>query len=140
MFSTVLPGVMLLVASSAVSAADISVDLQGCHPNKPVMLALYDSAIGFPDGKKAPPVRVLSVMAEKSSALAIFSEVKPGRYALAVYADLNNNKTLDLSFIGMPTEPYGFSRNARNVLSPPSFEQAAFDVTEAGTQFQIHLK
>ncbi len=140
MYSSVVTGAVLLAACNFALAADITVDLQGCHANKPVMLALYDSATGFPDGKKAPAIRVLSVMAEKTSAQAVFPDIKPGRYALAAYADLNNNKTLDLSFMGIPNEPYGFSRDARSTFGPPSFEQAAFDVTETGAKLQIHLK
>ena len=56
-------------------------------------------------------------MAEQNTMQVVFPDIKPGRYALAAYADLNGNRTLDLNFIGMPIEPYGFSRDARNVLT-----------------------
>ncbi len=52
----------------------------------------------------------------------------PGRYALALYHDMNDNWKLDKNFVGYPKEPYGFSNNYRPVFAGPNFEDCAFEV------------
>jgi hypothetical protein len=45
---------------------------------------------------------------------------------VSAFLDENNNMKLDSNLFGLPTELYGFSRNARNPVGPPPFEAAAF--------------
>lgn len=59
----------------------------------------------------------------------------PGRYALALYHDMNDNWKLDKNFVGYPKEPYGFSNNYRPVFSGPNFEDCAFEVKENGNSY-----
>jgi uncharacterized protein (DUF2141 family) len=42
--------------------------------------------------------------------------------------------------IGIPTEVYGFSNDARNMLSAPSFDQAAFTYQGGTMDITIHAK
>jgi len=53
--------------------------------------------------------------------------VPQGRYVVAVSQDANENRALDTGLFGVPTEAYGFSRDARGTFGPPDFEEAAFD-------------
>lgn len=55
-----------------------------------------------------------------------------GSYAISAFLDTNANGELDRNLVGMPTEPYGFSNNARGAFGPPSFQSAMFAL-EAGT-------
>ena len=57
-----------------------------------------------------------------------FDGVTPGRYAIALLHDENNNGKADTALLMMPTEGYGFSRDAKVRLGPPKFRDAAFDV------------
>ena len=52
-----------------------------------------------------------------------------GRYAVAVYQDVNSNNKLDRWFWTVPREPYGFSNNVGQ-YGPVSYEKAAFDLTQ----------
>lgn len=61
-------------------------------------------------------------------------EMEPGRYALAVYHDVNGNEELDKNFVGIPKEPYGFSKDFRPQFSAPSFKDCAFEVTGESLQ------
>ena len=54
-------------------------------------------------------------------------ELPVGQYAVAVYQDLNQNKHLDTNVFGIPSEPYGFSNNARPKWRAPTFEETRFD-------------
>lgn len=61
-----------------------------------------------------------------SRARCDFEDIPPGTYAMAVVHDENMNGKLDANWIGVPTEGYGFSNNAKALLGPPSFSAASF--------------
>lgn len=56
--------------------------------------------------------------------------VPKGEYAFSFFHDKNSNGKFDTNFIGIPTEPYGFSNNAKGFMGPPSYEKAKFTVTK----------
>lgn len=62
-----------------------------------------------------------------------------GRYAVAVYHDLNSNGKLDKNILGIPKEPYGFSNDFRPMFSPPDFEDCAITLPITGTTVIIKL-
>jgi uncharacterized protein (DUF2141 family) len=59
-----------------------------------------------------------------------FDNLPEGEYALAIYQDENRNKILDKNLLGVPTEIYGFSNNARRSFSAPSFQEAKFKLNK----------
>jgi uncharacterized protein (DUF2141 family) len=59
-----------------------------------------------------------------------FDNLPEGEYALAIYQDVNRNKILDKNLLGIPTEIYGFSNNARRNFSAPSFQEAKFKLNK----------
>ena len=64
----------------------------------------------------------------------------PGRYAVRLYQDKNDDNRLATGAFGMPTEPYGTSNNAASRFGPPSYADAAFDVTATGASQTIALR
>jgi len=52
------------------------------------------------------------------------------------YQDLNSNNELDTNLFGVPTEPYGFSNNAKGRFGPPKFSDMLFTPSMA-TQMTI---
>jgi uncharacterized protein (DUF2141 family) len=126
----------ILLASSA-QAARVTVTIEGIHSSDGVVMAgLFDSASAFP--QKFLEGR--STAAKAPSVTLIFENVQPGRYAISAFHDLNNNGRLDTGAFGIPKEPYGFSRDARGVMGPPAFDEAAFDVPVEGISLVIHVK
>jgi uncharacterized protein (DUF2141 family) len=123
--------VLALVA--AAQAADLSVDVAGVRDtNGKVMVALHIPTEGasFPD--MAGAVAAQWRNAEPGIMRFVFSGLKPGRYAVAVYHDENNNGELDANLMGIPTEGYGFSQEAKGTMGPPTFEAAAVDLAGEG--------
>jgi len=59
-----------------------------------------------------------------------FDDLPEGEYAVAIYQDANRNKILDKNLLGIPTEIYGFSNNARRTFSAPSFKEAKFKLNK----------
>lgn len=64
--------------------------------------------------------------------------IEPGNYALFIYYDENNNGRIDKNFIGIPTEPLGFS-NRYAPKAPPSFSRAAFTIGDEPVHFDVEL-
>ena len=72
------------------------------------------------------------------SAQLVFVGLPPGRYVLKSFADQNSNAKLDTNLVGLPTERYGFSNDARGHMGPPSFDQAAVPVqADAAIVFRL---
>ncbi|HYI39556.1 MAG TPA: DUF2141 domain-containing protein [Allosphingosinicella sp.] len=78
-------------------------------------------------------------VAKRGGAVVIFRGVRPGRYAVMAFHDENNDGRLGRTSIGIPSEGYGFSRDAKGKAGPPAFEQAAVNVPPAGAVVNIHL-
>lgn len=49
------------------------------------------------------------------------------KLAVSAHHDKNSNDKLDKNPLGIPTEPYGFSKNPKRGFGPPSFEEVQFD-------------
>lgn len=133
----------LILASHAAAAraADLVVEIHGAVPEKYVHIALFkqlaDSA-GLDKSQVA--IQRLRIMPDGLVAHLLISALAPGRYALSAYADLNDNQMLDTNLFGMPTEPYGASRNTRNLFGPPTFGQSAFVVDDDNITHTINLQ
>jgi len=60
----------------------------------------------------------------------IFSDLRPGKYAVRFYHDENMNRKMETNLVGKPTEGYGFSNNVTERFSMPTFEKWLFDLAE----------
>jgi uncharacterized protein (DUF2141 family) len=69
-----------------------------------------------------------------------FKGVLFGEYAVTVYHDENGNGKLDKGLFGKPLELYGFSNNARGIISRPDYKKAAFVLDKADITITIHVK
>lgn len=69
-----------------------------------------------------------------------FTGVKPGRYAIALLHDENNNGKADRAMGMMPKEGYGFSRDAPVRMAPPKFSDAVFDQGESTQRLTIRMR
>ncbi len=67
-------------------------------------------------------------------------DVPPGIYAAQAFHDEDDNGKLERSFLGMPEEGMGFSRDAKMHYGPPSFDDAAVTVRDAGTDIGFALR
>ncbi len=101
-----------------------------------IRVALYKPTDKF--GTAKPDFFKVIPVAQPGTRQVAF-DVEPGRYAVAVFHDLNDNDKLDKNIVGYPKEPFGFSNNFRPVVSAPDFEDCAFTLSEKGTSISIKL-
>ena len=114
-----------LILGAGVAEAGLTIVFEGLSSDQgAIMTALFDNPKDF-KGKTGALRRDSLVVADGRCRWEL-TGLPPGRYAVAVYHDLNGNQTLDENFFGAPKEPYGFSNNARGTFGPPGFDEAVF--------------
>ena len=69
-----------------------------------------------------------------------FRNVTPGTYAIALLHDENDNGRADRALGMMPTEGFGFSRDARVRMGPPDFEDAAVTIGADANYLTIRMR
>jgi uncharacterized protein (DUF2141 family) len=118
----------------------INVKIQNISNNTGVIAcAIFESEKGFP-GKflKFASKTMITQITGKDASFE-FSDIKPGKYAIAVIHDENCNGKLDTNMFGIPKEGYGFSSGAEVTMSAPSFSDAVFLYDGGHQQMSISL-
>jgi len=104
-----------------------------------VACALFESSDGFPHEYLRKATNVMVIKIRKSQARCTFEEIPPGRHAIAVIHDENMNGRLDTNGIGLPTEGYGFSNDAKGWFGAPTFDEASFVYDGRNIELTIKL-
>ena len=116
----------LAQSPAAVAGARLTVTFTGLKSTQgALMVALFDSDAAYSGGQ---PVRAAKLAANAPSLTLVFSGLKPGRYAIKAFHDLNGDGKLNTNPFGMPTEPYAFSNGDAVNMGPPAWSDAAFTV------------
>lgn len=116
----------------------LDVTVSGIKSAKGVIrLALCPPGAGFPDCRDRT-VRSVSLPIDKGSARTVLTGLAPGTYAVSVFHDANANSKLD-TFMGIPKEGYGFSRNPGFKPRAPRFDEAEIAV-KANAAVTIQLR
>jgi len=68
----------------------------------------------------------VKVKIENNKAEYRFEELPFGEYAIKLFHDENMDGELDSNFLGIPTEDYGFSNNARGTFGPADYDDTKF--------------
>lgn len=119
--------------------ATLSVNVTGVDSSKgEIFIGVMDGPAGFPTKRKT--VAAKTIKASPGPVKAVFSGLAAGRYAVAVWQDNNGNGKQDKNLFGAPTEPYGFSNNARGRFGPPDFDKAAFTLDSKDKSITVSVK
>jgi uncharacterized protein (DUF2141 family) len=129
-------GLSLALLAASARAADLRVEVHGVHNAKgKVMIGLFDKAADFPDKM----VQGLALDAAATTVTGVFTGLPNGEFAVAVYQDENGNGKLDKNLFGVPTEPYGFSRDASGRMGPPKFADAKLSINGPDQTIVVNL-
>jgi len=127
-----------LLLSLSSQAGELQLELHGKGlSGQTLKVEVFDSAASFLSDKV---IRGIRAHAQGDSTRILMQNLPAGKYAVAVFADRNQNGKLDRNIAGMPTEQYGFSNDARRLFGPPSFADAAFELGDGAVVQSIHLQ
>jgi uncharacterized protein (DUF2141 family) len=126
-------------AAAAKPSANLTIRIEQVSPRGGMLrLGVYDAA-HYPDDKSTP-VASADVPAEAGVITISLKNLPPGRYAIESFQDINANGRMDTNWLGLPLEPYGFSRDARPFLSKPGFGAVAFTLAPGENSQTLHLQ
>lgn len=84
------------------------------------------------------PYREASALIDAAGGSAlVFVDLPAGSYAVSIIYDRDADGELDTNFLGIPTEPFGFSNNATALFGPPSWQDANFVLR---SDMEIHIE
>jgi len=120
-------------------AADINIEVQNLKNTVgKVSIGLYNKSENFTIVSKGYKGAHLNIGSHTLS--YTFKEIPNGIYAISVFHDENSNSKLDKNFLGIPKEGYGFSNNAKAILSTPSFDKVKFKVSMQTVNLKIKME
>lgn len=116
-----------LLLAVAPPTSDVTVTVDGLRSDRGVVrVCLTRDPKAFPDCRADPDARRLTLTVAEAARI-VFADVAPGRYAVALLHDENDNGRADTTLM-VPREGFGFSRNPAIRFGPPRFARAAFEV------------
>lgn len=98
---------------------------------------LFAAEKGFPETSENTVELHLPITG--STMQCTFRGVAPGRYAVSVMHDENDNHKLDKNVFGVPKEGYGVSNNQTYALRNPRWSESWFEVA-AGKRVAVQIK
>lgn len=133
---TLVIALLLFVGSVPAAAAELTVYLSGAAPERgQFLVAVFSSEESW---MKAPVSEATVPVSPSGAGEAIFRRMPAGTYGISVIYDENRDGELNTNFLGIPTERFGFSNNAKASFGPPSWEKSRFDIR--GDRLQITIR
>ena len=141
---------IVVLWTTTAQAAELRLRVKGVRSDAgELLIGLYASPEGFAgaianattNGLAPDKGRLigLAIRAKAGDQSAAFTELAPGRYAVIVVHDENDNGRLDANALGVPIEGYAFSNDARGFLGAPSFAAASVSVGEGDACITLSL-
>ncbi len=127
-----------LTACHTAGAATLTVKAEGFDNSDGfVRIQLAASEAAWQNQEKAHSARVEKAV--EGTMTLTFNDLPAGTYALRLIHDENGNDQLDTNMVGIPKEGYGFSNDAGS-FGPAKWKDAAFEVTESGSDITIRVR
>jgi uncharacterized protein (DUF2141 family) len=101
---------------------------------------LYDSADKFPDSKEHVIGKAVAVPSGQRATCSFLNVGRDHDYAIVVLHDENNDGVFQKNMLGMPEEGYGFSNDAHNHFSAPSFDACRVRFTQGTLPLTITMR
>lgn len=128
----------LWLGSSSPVEATVEVEVQGLRNARGKLhLCATRNPVHFPDCRRDPAAYRRTVPA--SNGRIGLTSVVPGRYAISLFHDQNSNEKLD-TFLGVPREGFGFSRNPVIRFGAPKFDSVGIELIGGFTRTTVRMQ
>ncbi|WP_372748107.1 DUF2141 domain-containing protein [Litorivivens sp.] len=125
---------LLLFTCPPIMALDVTVQVENLKSDDGALVVqVYDSKDTWLSDNTVLSKRQALTAGDSKAGVTIPIQLEPGRYALSVYHDENNNEKLDANFIGIPKEPVGLSNDHRPKFGPPKYKKAEIEISDNQT-------
>lgn len=122
----------LVTPTDEKSDVDLTIRISNIkHTSGELAIVVYGVAANFPDKSENADYKF---RIKPTKPEVVIKSIPPGEYAVVISHDVNGNKIVDKSFIGIPTEPVGISNyETIGILNRPTYEKAKVSVTRSKT-------
>lgn len=128
----------LLIWAGAPSDATVEIDVQGLRNSRGQLhLCATRNEAHFPDCRADPAAYRKTVPA--ATRRLRLTGIAPGRYAVSLFHDQNSNARLD-TFLGVPREGFGFSRNPVIRFAAPKFDSVGIELAPGLTRTSVRMQ
>jgi len=115
---------------------DIKVEVKNAkNDDGKMFFALYDNEKDFLKKEIKGDIEVIT----NKTSIITFKNVPTGVYAVSVFHDKNDNGEMDTNGLGIPTENFGCSNNAKGFMGPPKWKNAKFELSDKDKNIIINL-
>jgi uncharacterized protein (DUF2141 family) len=130
---------LTLVPARAETPADLTIHVENVSPRGGILrLGVYDES-RYPDDE-SKPVAFADVKALPGRTTITLHGIAPGTYAIEAFQDINANGRMDMTLVGLPQEPFGFSRDVHPHLGKPDFRLVKFSLVPGQNVQTLHLQ
>ena len=110
-----------LLPLSSFGQLTLTIEIDGLQNNDGQVLLEFSN-------EKGEKIRGISQNIADHKCIIVINNLDPGKYAFKYFHDKNKNEKLDLKWMVIPKEGYGFSNNAKGTFGPPSLEKMVFEI------------
>ncbi|MEO0817638.1 MAG: DUF2141 domain-containing protein [Pseudomonadota bacterium] len=113
--------------AATTDTASLTITLDGiANPTGTIRLGVF---AGEEDYSNGGGITGANVTVDEDTETVTIEGLAPGEYGIKLYHDVDDDGDMDTNPFGMPTEPFGFSNNARGRFGPAKWDAARFEVT-----------
>jgi uncharacterized protein (DUF2141 family) len=106
---------------------NLTVSVSGLKSNTGVLkVGLYNSDVTF----LKSTYKTITSEIKGNGATVTFVGIPKGEYGISTYQDENSNGKLDKNMMGIPSEDFACSNDAKGFMGPPAYEDAKFNVNK----------
>ncbi len=129
---------LLALPAHAAGTATLTVTVEGVTAKGGMLrVGLYDAASFSVRGVKPTIGKIVAATAGRMTVR--LDNIAPGEYAIKSFQDEDGDGKMNTNMIGMPAEPYGFSRDAKPNMGPPAFDEAKITIKPGANAAAFHL-
>jgi len=141
----ILVGVLTLFGLTAFTAVDrietgkLVITVDNINKTKgTIWIGLYNSADNYLIKEKSILKKI--EVKQKGSSQLVVDNLPFGTYAVALFHDINANGEMDKNLLGIPSEPYAFSKKPKSKWRIPKFDEVKFHFSKDRQQLKTKLK
>lgn len=121
------------------SSGSLKIVVTGFNSDEGIVRAgIYFNAEGKRISQQLRAHYNLTSAVSQKKAIFEIDDLQPGRYAVSIMHDSNNNHKMDYNWMNIPEEQYGFSNNPKVLISPPLFDECSVLVSN-GKQILVNI-
>jgi len=132
---------LLVISGIYLHAQKLTIEFDNIRNNEGVLsVTVYENDENWLDEEGDYLEYIFPKEKMSSDSLTISIELeKPGKYAIAVLDDEDEDEKMRHNFIGYPREGFGFSNNIHVWLSRPKFDECLLDI-KSDTTIRISMQ